>query len=504
MDVTLGLPRLKELIAAAKNIQTPVTTVKLLPKWRGTAGEFDITKKIAAQMPLVLLENLLLNSQVVYEDDKLPLTKINRDQQFLQAAFDNYSPLREQANGGLSPWCIRFVLNRETLVERQYCTSFVAACLTRHIADWATVIASDDNDCVVGGENVKDGGVVRVYLLLSPIEKELDWQKPDKSSMFDPTSLDDVTDEQWKFACCEQYAEQAMQFCTTLKIAGIDGICGAVPRKANIVEYCSDTGAVVEGVSEWSINTQGTNLAEILTMEGVDHTRTICNHALEVQKVLGIEAARAVLLEEFRKVLSFQDTYVDYRHLALLVDTMTAGGQVAPVSRHAFRKQPTGPYTRAAFEQQTDVLCDAAIFAEYEDGNDMRAAIMMGKRIPQGTGSMFDTLLSLDTVVQSQSKTMNEFVYEREQKSKESARMPKNPFGFTGIREEKPNIPEHVVSISNTVVAVTNPFFTAQHKPILDEKVYEKQPSTIIPFECRIPQTILPRYRPRSPSRYLQ
>ena len=90
---------------------------------------------------------------------------------------------------------------------------------------------------------------------------------------------------------------------------------------------------------------------------------------------------------------------------------MTTDGQVTPVSRHAFRKMLTGPYTRAAFEQQTDVLCDAGMFSEYEDGNDMRAAIMMGKHIPQGTGTMFDTICSLDALTKQSSKTM-QTIYE--------------------------------------------------------------------------------------------
>ena len=40
-------------------------------------------------------------------------------------------------------------------------------------------------------------------------------------------------------------------------------------------------------------------------------------------QVLGVEAARAVLLSEIRNVISFDSSYVNYRHLALLVDCMT-------------------------------------------------------------------------------------------------------------------------------------------------------------------------------------
>ena len=42
----------------------------------------------------------------------------------------------------------------------------------------------------------------------------------------------------------------------------------------------------------------GTGLLQVMGTVGVDHTKTVTNHVLEIQSVLGIEAARTVLIQE--------------------------------------------------------------------------------------------------------------------------------------------------------------------------------------------------------------
>ena len=48
----------------------------------------------------------------------------------------------------------------------------------------------------------------------------------------------------------------------------------------------------------------------------------------EVLSVLGVEAARAKLLQELRSVVEFSGNYVSLRHSQLLCDVMTHGGAV--------------------------------------------------------------------------------------------------------------------------------------------------------------------------------
>jgi len=59
------------------------------------------------------------------------------------------------------------------------------------------------------------------------------------------------------------------------------------------------------------IETDGVNLAEVLAVPHVDHTRTYSNDILEVKSILGVEAARRTMLNEIRLVLNFYGIYVN-------------------------------------------------------------------------------------------------------------------------------------------------------------------------------------------------
>ena len=65
----------------------------------------------------------------------------------------------------------------------------------------------------------------------------------------------------------------------------------------------------------------------MLSEKNVDPERTYTNDICEIFEVLGIEAARKAIEREMEKVISFDGSYVNYRHLALLCDVMTARGK---------------------------------------------------------------------------------------------------------------------------------------------------------------------------------
>ena len=87
--------------------------------------------------------------------------------------------------------------------------------------------------------------------------------------------------------------------------------------------YNQKTGKYQQSDDNWIIETDGVALQKILTYLKVDHKRTVSNDCLEIKRVLGIEAARQSLINEFRFVLSSYGIYVNYRHLATLTDVMT-------------------------------------------------------------------------------------------------------------------------------------------------------------------------------------
>jgi DNA-directed RNA polymerase beta' subunit len=155
------------------------------------------------------------------------------------------------------------------------------------------------------------------------------------------------------------------------------------------------------------IETNGIDLENILADDRVDPYRTRCNDVVNVFNVLGIEAARQVLVDELKKVIEFDGTYVDYRHIALLVDTMTYKGSLMAITRHGINRTETGVLMRCSFEETVNVITEAAVFAEFDSIKGVTEHIIMGKTAKIGTGSM-DVLVDVEKMIQLQMETYHQ------------------------------------------------------------------------------------------------
>lgn len=57
--------------------------------------------------------------------------------------------------------------------------------------------------------------------------------------------------------------------------------------------------------------------------EGIDGLKTKSNHIIEVQQILGIEAARTCIIDEINVTMKHHGMSIDIRHMMLLADLMT-------------------------------------------------------------------------------------------------------------------------------------------------------------------------------------
>ncbi|MEM3030914.1 MAG: DNA-directed RNA polymerase subunit A'' [Candidatus Micrarchaeia archaeon] len=137
---------------------------------------------------------------------------------------------------------------------------------------------------------------------------------------------------------------------------------------------------------EWFIRTGGSNLLEVLKWKGVDPTRVYTNDIMEVERVLGIEAARNAIVREVKQVLAMQGLDVDARHIMLLADAMTMDGVVKSVGRHGLSGEKASILARAAFEETIKHLVAASIKAEEDRLVGVTENIIIGQTIPVGTG----------------------------------------------------------------------------------------------------------------------
>jgi len=140
--------------------------------------------------------------------------------------------------------------------------------------------------------------------------------------------------------------------------------------------------------SEWVIHTEGSNLGSVLKMEGIDKVRATTNDIHEIEKVLGIEAARNAIIREAQNTMEEQGLTVDVRHIMLVADMMTADGSVKSIGRHGISGEKASVLARASFEETGKHLLRASIRGEIDHLTGIIENIIIGQPIPLGTGSV--------------------------------------------------------------------------------------------------------------------
>ena len=135
-----------------------------------------------------------------------------------------------------------------------------------------------------------------------------------------------------------------------------------------------------------TLETEGVNLYGSLYYDCFDHCNTVCNDIHATLKVLGIEAARQVLIREVHKVISFDGSYINIRHILLLADAMTHLGHLSPITRNGFHRDNPSVLSQCTFEKTVHALVDGALKGQRDPLAGVSENIIMGNLAPMGSG----------------------------------------------------------------------------------------------------------------------
>ena len=209
--------------------------------------------------------------------------------------------------------------------------------------------------------------------------------------IFVDTSNVELPDERIMFVNSENSIEIYLEECVQpiiekMNICGIDGISEVFYSQKDD-EWFVDTN----GINSRTINTQYINYKTLLACSIVDCARTTSNNVWDIYDVLGIEAVRAFLIEEFMAIMEG----INMCHAELLVDRMTHAGSISSITRYTMKKDESGPFGRASFEETMENFLNAAFRGEIEPTRGVSSAIICGKRAPIGTG-LIDLRLDLE------------------------------------------------------------------------------------------------------------
>ncbi len=136
------------------------------------------------------------------------------------------------------------------------------------------------------------------------------------------------------------------------------------------------------------IHVRGGNFKKILSIEGVDTTKTKTTNIEETGDVLGIEAARTALVSEVMNTLSQQGVYVDPRYIGLVGDLMCLNGKVESIGRYGIMKHKNSVLARLNFEETIKILFNAAVLNKKDNLNTLMSNLMIGQVSSTGTGTV--------------------------------------------------------------------------------------------------------------------
>jgi DNA-directed RNA polymerase subunit A" len=156
-----------------------------------------------------------------------------------------------------------------------------------------------------------------------------------------------------------------------LHVKGLKGITHILPVKEE---------------EEFVIHCAGSNLKDALEMEEVNVERIRTNNIFEIADVLGIEAARAAIIDEASKIIKEQGIDVDIRHLMLVSDVMTMTGVIKGVTRTGITGEKESVIARASFETPIKHIVNATLIGEKDQLLSVLENVMVNQPIPLGTG----------------------------------------------------------------------------------------------------------------------
>ena len=343
-----GVPRLNELLSVSKSIKSPIMKIFLHPSVNGNKIR---CLEIMNEIRTIRFKDIVISSNIYFDPNDFD-TNIPEDRGFIDTYKEFLQITGENQKQNLSPWLLRLKLDKSRMKDFN-----VEMIELHHVLDafYDTKIS-----CMFSDDNSNDL-VFRIKL-----EKQED------------VAGDDLLTE------LKALEHNVLETVVIKGVPKIENVSLNEIKKSK-TRYNPVT-QVFEDQHEWMIYTDGSNLRHILSLDIVDAARCITNNVVEVYEVLGIEAARQVLYNEINEVLD--NIHVNYRHIALLVDVMTNKGNILSVNRHGINRGDIGPLAKCSFEESTDKLIKAGIFAEFDKINGVAANIMLGQIAPCGTGDV--------------------------------------------------------------------------------------------------------------------
>jgi DNA-directed RNA polymerase II subunit RPB1 len=154
-NVTLGVPRLNEILNVAKNIKTPSVTINIYK-----ADDEEEASDLISQIEYTTLGDITIKTEIHYDPDA-STTIIAEDKEFV----DEYLLLEDEFKPeDMSPWVLRICLDSKSVNVKKLKMLEIATKITDFFGNGVHVIYTDDNS--------QTGLVLRVRILVQDEDRQ--------------------------------------------------------------------------------------------------------------------------------------------------------------------------------------------------------------------------------------------------------------------------------------------------------------------------------------------
>lgn len=387
-DVSLGVPRLNEILNTTKSMKQrkPSCTIYLtneklkenakevcrLKKINENDSEIQVLKEKSLEIihdMRKLFEETTVESFLKDFEMRYIISDTIRNDPVQIITYEEYKEewwvnlwqdLHEPPEIVPESWVVILVFDTEKMYNSKVSLKEIAAAIESE--------SDGQIACITSPEII---GKIELYFNFTNIRKYMK-DKCMKDKIEFPSDEDGVNENNIDFFICR---DAIMSYIKRTRISGIKEVTRVYERED------SDT-------HEWILDANSNNFLEILNTPGVDTTRTICDDLWTINETLGLMATREFLIDELTRVISFDGTYINPRHIQILVDRMLDTGTITSVGRNGISRENVGPIAKIMFEQQVDNAAKAALFTEADQMNSVSSAVMYGSSSNIGTASV--------------------------------------------------------------------------------------------------------------------
>jgi DNA-directed RNA polymerase II subunit RPB1 len=152
-NVTLGVPRLKEIINVAKTPKTPGLTVYLQEH---VSGDKDVAKMVHSTLEYTVLGDIVQMTEIYYDPD-VRNTIVAKDMEFVKEFYETTDETVSELSR-LSPWVLRIELDTKVVTDKKIQMTEIVREVNAEYGSDLNVIVTDDNadDLVVRIRIVND------------------------------------------------------------------------------------------------------------------------------------------------------------------------------------------------------------------------------------------------------------------------------------------------------------------------------------------------------------